>query len=325
MRTQFFTEPKDIEQWLYAHKIVDFSLRPHPDYGFVVDVPQGDIQLEYFKLQVIPVKFGLVADNFSCRFNELTNLDFFPLELQGAFDCSNNRLRSLKGCGPQIGYYFSCENNFITSLQHLPKMDGGLECSHNCLTSLEFCPELISGGLDCSFNQITSLKGVARQILGGFDCSNNYVGTLDYFPELVSGSIDVGYNRLISLKGSPAKAQHNFNCAGNKLPSLEHCPKEIGADFNFQDNPVATLRYFPQVIKGYVGGRDTPIVEITKTFNPETLKTESTLETMNSAPWFEAHQAELIRLEQQSLLAQAPLKNPEGIQAAEKNKSSYKI
>jgi hypothetical protein len=67
------------------------------------------------------------------------NLDRFPDYIQfgiinGAFDCSNNKLKSLRGCPIIVNGYFVCNNNELTNLEHCPKkVEGWFGCTKDKL------------------------------------------------------------------------------------------------------------------------------------------------------------------------------------------------
>jgi len=77
------------------------------------------------------------------------------VEITGIFDCSINKLISLKNCPQNIGADFRCVNNQLTSLEGCPEnIKGGFKCSSNKLTSLEGCPKTIGGDFLFFFNKV---------------------------------------------------------------------------------------------------------------------------------------------------------------------------
>jgi hypothetical protein len=65
----------------------------------------------------------------------LTELPLIFNRVTGEFDCSRNRLTSLKGSPRWVGRYFDCGNNR--------------------LASLEFSPDYVGDGFYCGWNQLT--------------------------------------------------------------------------------------------------------------------------------------------------------------------------
>jgi len=89
----------------------------------------GDVLFWYTNYTKIPVKFG---------------------EVSGYFDCSRNKLTTLKNCPTSVGGYFSCYNNHLTSLKFAPTSVGGyFDCSNNNLTTLKDCPTSVGGYFSC--------------------------------------------------------------------------------------------------------------------------------------------------------------------------------
>jgi hypothetical protein len=65
-----------------------------------------------------------------------------PTEIGGDFNCTKNKLTSLKGAPRKIG--------------------GDFECALNHLTSLDGAPKEVGGSFECKNNQIISLKGAPK-------------------------------------------------------------------------------------------------------------------------------------------------------------------
>lgn len=86
------------------------------------------------------------------------NLTEFPSYIQfnkvdGWFDCSFNKLTSLRGC-PKV-----VVDDFV--------------CSINCLKTLEGGPEIVQGSFCCNNNELTSLEGCPKIVNKQFYCNNN--------------------------------------------------------------------------------------------------------------------------------------------------------
>ena len=74
-------------------------------------------------------------------------------KVSGWFDCSNNRLTTLKGSPKWIGGFFTCGNNQLTSLKFSPDYVGGdFYCKYNKLTD-NYCDSEISGLFYTSLEQ----------------------------------------------------------------------------------------------------------------------------------------------------------------------------
>jgi hypothetical protein len=87
---------------------------------------------------------------YNCNITEL------PLrfnKVSGDFDCSWNRLTSLKGGPRWVGGSFSCQYNQLPSLEFSPDyVDGWFDCSDNLLTD-NYCDSEIGGGFYTSLKQ----------------------------------------------------------------------------------------------------------------------------------------------------------------------------
>jgi hypothetical protein len=102
-----------------------------------IDV-NGDVSLSYDGLTELPLTFNKVT---------------------GYFDCSNNKLTSLKGCPRWVGGYFGC--------------------GYNDLTSLEFSPDYIGGSFWCQYNNLTD-NHCDTEIGGDFYTSLKQDGLTEY-------------------------------------------------------------------------------------------------------------------------------------------------
>ena len=102
-----------------------------------IDV-DGNVDLENKGLTKLPLRFKNVSGDFSCSYNQLTNLEGAPSEVGGSFQCYNNNLTSLEGAPSEVGGDFYCEDNNLTSLEWAPTSVGGdFYCEDNNLTSLD--------------------------------------------------------------------------------------------------------------------------------------------------------------------------------------------
>ena len=148
-----------------------------------IDV-DDDIYLYNKKLKVLPLKFRRVIGNFECSFNKLTSLKGSPQSIGGYFSCSFNKLTSLKGSPQSIGGEIDCSYNQLTTLEGAPQRVGGeFDCRYNKLTSLVGCPQSIGGDFYCSGNQLTTLEGGHKRVSGIFWCDSNNLKNIDYLPK----------------------------------------------------------------------------------------------------------------------------------------------
>jgi len=196
---------KEIEAVIHLYVEAPYKI----NNDLTVDV-DGSVQMNGFDLISIPFQFGKVT---------------------GEFDCSSNKLVSLKGCPYYIGGSFDCGGNLIKNLQYSPK--------------------IVDGSFICRNNNISSLQGVSEKIGGGFYCNNNFLVDLEGLDKSNIGSkITVERNKIISLKGCPKKVNGDFNCSYNHLKTLEGAPHEVIGNMSAEDNLVNfTISYVKSITK----------------------------------------------------------------------------
>lgn len=161
---------KKIERWLKKHKI----------YGYIstdgtIDV-NGNVQIGGRGLRSLPYQFGHVV---------------------GQFDCSANRLTSLKGAPKTVGKMFSCAENLLTSLEGAPREIGGMfYCSNNTPSVLhnihKYVKVLFRGHIEIGAN-------VDSRILGLLYIKNLQVVSINTFGLL--GHMSKGSDDLVAAVG----------------------------------------------------------------------------------------------------------------------------
>ena len=129
----------------------------------------------------IPIKFGEIGGNFSCKRTNILNLVNGPKSVRSDFDVGKNELTSLIGSPLKVIGEFLCDENNISSLEGITPMVGLLNCSSNPLTSLEFCPE--TEQLECSKCELTSLRGI-NQSVRELACKHNKLTSFEFLPPL---------------------------------------------------------------------------------------------------------------------------------------------
>lgn len=153
-----------------------------------IDV-EGDVWINHQRIKQLPLAFGRV---------------------NGEFDCSNNRLTTLRGAPYYVGRTF--------------------DCGYNRLKTLEFAPKIVNENFSCPCNSLISLMGCPVEIAEMFDCSNNYLTTLKLGPSLVGTDYYADNNDLVNLIGSPIKLNGYLLIRGNYLDNLHGCPLKIGGN-----------------------------------------------------------------------------------------------
>ena len=130
----------------------------------------------------------IIHDNVSLAERWMDVLPFNFKAVYGFFDCSKNKLTSLKGAPEFIAGTFACDYNELETLEWAPsRVKGSFSVKGNKMRSFEGCPDIIEGhfnSMNCRFN---SFKGCPDIIKGDFDCRGNYFTSLDGVPEFVGG------------------------------------------------------------------------------------------------------------------------------------------
>lgn len=139
----------------------------------------GDVNLRKKDLKKIPLTFNKVS---------------------GSFDCSDNKLTSLKGCPKIVGERFNCRNNL--------------------LTSLEYGPESVDGAYDCSINKIKTLDHIAKYVGNGtIDICHNEIESIDILKNIDTGSYLYVFANDNNIKNIPYINFH-IELYGNPISSI---------------------------------------------------------------------------------------------------------
>jgi len=138
--------------------------------------------------------------------------------VKGNFDCTRNKLTSLKGSPRKVG--------------------GDFVCMENPLISLEGCPDEVGGVYNISgCKGIKSLKGLPNTIHGLHNWGGSLISLKDS-PQIVTGNFTIANNvSLTSLEGGPQKIGGLLDVSSCNLKSLIGGPKDVGGDYKCYDNP----------------------------------------------------------------------------------------
>ena len=182
----------------------------------LIDVKSG-VKIIGNKICRLPLKFGTVTGDFTCKSIGLTTLKGSPKFVGGNFNCSDNELSTLVNGPAYVG--------------------GSFFCQENNLVSLKGSPIEIIGKFNCAANNLESLAGGPKRVGKGYYAHHNRLKTLCGAPVFVGGSFNVAVNVLKNLEGCPDYIVENFhfdcwipslfmgtkNChiAGVKIESLE--------------------------------------------------------------------------------------------------------
>lgn len=210
-----------------------------------IDV-DGSVDISDMKLIKIPIKFNKVTGTFSCRNNNISDLENSPRIVGQNFICDINvELTNLKGCPEFVLGDFSCMNSNLKDLGHLPKIIGrSLYLSHNKLTNVKIDEFIVGVDLHLSNNKLTSIEGIQPKVNGGLYLSYNKLKDLKHFPETILKAVLIDHNILTSLKGD-LRNTHTLDVSSNKLKNLENDLHNIDY-LSAGSNKITTLKGCPK-------------------------------------------------------------------------------
>lgn len=131
-----------IKEWLMNQGIFNFTLNK----DLSVDVKES-VEIIFKNLQSLPVQFNII---------------------EGDFNCSNNRLITLKGCPKKVYGTFSCNNNQLKTLEFGPEyVDDCFLCNDNKLKDLKYSPTFVGNQYSCDDNKITTLEDIYNITIRG--------------------------------------------------------------------------------------------------------------------------------------------------------------
>lgn len=222
-KERFYNSKSEVIAWCEKMKLENYHVRE----DLIVDVTE-DVDLSLRELHCFPVRFGVITGNFNCSKNKLVTLKGAPEKVYGCFDCSMNYLVSLK-YGPTYAADYFCQSNYLVDLTGAPKK------AHL---------------FDCSFNQLISLKGAPLDLTSNFNCSYNHLVSLEYAPQIIQGSIHLQYNQLQSLSGFPIKVKNDILLSYNPLTNLQGLPRVINGSLYCNSCSLTSLAGAPVMIHG---------------------------------------------------------------------------
>ena len=159
-------EYKRIRSEEIAEKILKIPHKKRADgkYDVYGNVYLDDIRL--ISLLEVPIRFGKVYGDFSCRCNHLRDLKGAPEYVRNGFDCGENQLISLEGAPKYVGGSFYCNNNQLVSLEGAPEYVGRyFSCSDNQLISLEGAPKYVGKNFNIADNPKKFTEEEVRKVV----------------------------------------------------------------------------------------------------------------------------------------------------------------
>lgn len=217
----------DVEKWLISMSISNYII--HEDLS--VDV-KGHVFINNKKLKEIPIQFNKV---------------------EGVFDCSYNKLKSLKGVPSIVGSRFKCSYNKLSSLKFSPEViNGDYDCSHNELNSLEFCPHTIIKMFDASNNKIKELSYFPRNIGTDIFLQFNLIERLANLPQQIKGVLDLHNNHILNMAGLPQYVSGFVNLSNNKISNFDNNSLIEATKLQMVENPLSNILNFNIDLKEFI-------------------------------------------------------------------------
>lgn len=126
---------------------------------------------------------GKITAHSSINLSNL-NISLLPdmsnVTIMGDYDCSDNKLSSLRGAPSSVHGDFNCKANKLQNLKGAPQsITGSFNCAMNELRSLSGGPRTVNGTYDCKFNQLKSLNGIPKKIHWLFSDFGTYIDRQD--------------------------------------------------------------------------------------------------------------------------------------------------
>jgi hypothetical protein len=130
----------------------------------------------------------------------LISLECGPRSVGKLYNCSENKLKTLKGSPNKLNGKFICCNNNLTSLESGPiEVLGDFICNNNLLVNLIGSPIKIGSGFNCSSNLLNSLEGLPVMDHENLVLSNNVVSEKTLIMLAKDVSSGTPYNVSIAL------------------------------------------------------------------------------------------------------------------------------
>lgn len=122
----------------------------------------------------------------------------FPItfnNVEGYFECSDNKLTSLVGA-PKLARSFFCNNNMITSLVGTPQIAGNFSCQNNKISTLEGCPILLEE-YNFDNNKFPTIVIEELLIQDNHDVINLFLKFQEYYYVWENGFNEQGFKDLM--------------------------------------------------------------------------------------------------------------------------------
>ncbi len=207
---------------------------------------------KFYNLFNLPKNFVIEKDIdiSGSGFEELPDLS--TITIKGSFNCSRNKLKSLKGAPRVVEGNFDCSynNNSLSSLKGAPEIvNGDFDCNQTGLITLEGAPKSVGGDFSCYANQLETLRGAPQYVGGYFSCQCCNLNSLEGSPKIVGQSFIANGNNFTSTKGAPKSINGEFICGHRQLHDLDDLPTGITTLDCFDAQFTQSSRAHPNILK----------------------------------------------------------------------------
>ncbi|MCC0657716.1 cell wall-binding repeat-containing protein [Clostridioides sp. ES-S-0123-01] len=166
------------------------------------------------------INYFIGLENFSCRGNQLTNLDLSNnINLKELY-CNENQLTSLDLRNNKELITVHCGENNLTNLVIENSKLEKLNCRKNNLKNLDITKATNLTTLLCFENELSSLNLSKNQKLKILKCEYNNLNTLDVSTNLELQDLNFSFNQLTNINLDNNKELLKLSCQNNKLQSL---------------------------------------------------------------------------------------------------------
>ncbi|MBY2478640.1 cell wall-binding repeat-containing protein [Clostridioides difficile] len=166
------------------------------------------------------INYFIGLENFSCRGNQLTNLDLSNnINLKELY-CNENQLTSLDLSNNNELITVHCGENNLTNLVIENSKLEELNCRKNNLKNLDITKATNLTTLLCFENELSSLNLSKNQKLKILKCEYNNLNTLDVSTNLELQDLNFSFNQLTNINLDNNKEIVKLTCNNNKLQNL---------------------------------------------------------------------------------------------------------
>jgi len=183
---------KEVENFLDVMEIKNYKIDPKT---LKVTV-NGNVKIQFKKLEFLPVNFESVSGNFDITGNELISLDGCPDVVGGNFNCSGNNIKFLKNGPKSVKGDYNCSHNELISIEGVGTIGKSFNCEYNRIVTLKEGPiKIEKGDYLCGYNQLINLEGAPFEVNGNFECKGNRINNIEPTSlKKVTGFFDISKN-----------------------------------------------------------------------------------------------------------------------------------